>query len=703
MDWIMTKYLLKERHMSKKTTSKTIWLLLFVSCLVVLSVYIVFTRLDYRQMNSALKNILSFASNRIEQCDNLNTNDRVKSLVRLVDKSNELSRVIEVENGLNTQTLEEYCSTQKVDGVFVLDENLNTILEYQNESVAWDDMIGKDSISNIPFSQKEYSIRIRSNEKIYDFAAVPRKDASGIVIVYQEKELLEAISKKEYFENYSFNMDGIVTMIEDGQIVSSSDKNLVSLTVEQIETEYGVVFEKENHFLKVSTIHGKYYGKKYDVNGYTLYIFYPQSQAFKTRSMAIWLSVTLLFVLWVALSFIRMSMEREKERENKLALEKAVEEAQMANAAKTNFLRRMSHDLRTPINGINGMVEISRHYAGDEEKQEECRKKITSASNFLLDLVNNVLDMSKLESGKIVLEEKPVNLNQLIHDTNSVIQVQAVEKGIQFEEHFELKHINVLASPIHIRQIIQNIESNAVKYTQNGGKVETYYREIFVDKNTFLFEFICKDNGMGMSEEFQKKAFEPFTQEFSNGRTTYEGSGLGLSITHELIKYMQGDVKLESKLHEGSQFIIHIPLKIDANRVEQEDEKAKKSDLNGLHILLVEDNEMNMEIAQFLLEKNGANITCAWNGQEAVDAFSKSEVGAFDVILMDIMMPIKDGLEATKEIRKMKRADAKSVVIIAMSANAFQDDIQTSIQTGMNGHLSKPLKEKDLISIVDGR
>ncbi len=697
----MIKYPLKESTMSKRTSFQSIFLSLFVSCLLVLGVYSIFTRYDYRQLDNTLDNTLSFVTTRIKRCENLNTNDRVKSLVRLVDKTNELSRVIKDENELNTQFIQEYCSNQRVDGVFVLDENLNTVLDYQDDSVSWQDMIGVDSISNIPSSNKNYSIRIDQDGKIYDFAAVPRLDDNGVVIAYKEKELLEAIPKEDYFKYFNFKMNGLVVMVENDKIVSSNDTSLLSLTEKEVNKKYGVVFENTKQFIKATTINGKYYGNKYDVDGYTIYILYPQSQVFNIRTMATWLSVILIFILWGVLSMIRISMEREKERENKLELQEAVKEAQMANAAKTNFLRRMSHDLRTPINGINGMVEISRHYAGNEEKQEECRQKISSASSFLLDLVNNVLDMSKLESGTILLEEKSVNLKQLIQDTNSVIQVQAIEKGIQFEEHFELKHSHVLASPIHIRQIIQNIESNAIKYTHNGGKVEAYYKEILIDQNTIQFEFICKDNGIGMSEEFQKKAFEPFTQEFNDARTSYEGSGLGLSITHELIKYMNGDVTLQSELNQGSQFIIHIPLKIDTSVVEEElNDKKVKTDLSGIQILLVEDNEMNMEIAQFLLEKNGAKITCAWNGQEAVDTFLKSGVGTFDVILMDIMMPIKDGLQATKEIRSMDRSDAKSVVILAMSANAFQDDIQTSLKAGMNGHLSKPLKEDDLFSMI---
>lgn len=701
MAWTMIKYQLKGKYMSSKTTSKTIWLVLFVSCLIILGVYTVFTNYDYHQLKMTLDETLYFVTDRIEQCENLNTNDRVKSLVRLVDKSNELSRLIQAEDGLNMQTLQDYCSNQRLDGVFVLDENLNTILEYQEKSILWNDRIGKDSISNIATSKKEYSIRTENNGKIYDFAAVPRQDALGVVVTYQEKELLEAVSKENYFKNFNFKMDGIVVMSENDTIVSSNDNGLVSLSNAQLNKKYGVVFDKAREFLKVSKVNGKYYGKKYDIEGYTLYILYPQAQVFKARTLSIWLSAVLIVILWGTLSLIRVSMEREKERENKLILEKAVEEAQMANAAKTNFLRRMSHDLRTPINGINGMVEISRHHAGNEEKQEECRQKITSASNFLLDLVNNVLDMSKLESGKIQLEQKQMDLIQLIQDTNSVIQIQANEKGIQFKEQFEIKHRHVLGSPLHIRQIIQNIESNAIKYTQEGGKVEVFYEEKRVDKNHILFEFTCIDNGIGMSKEFQEKAFEPFTQEFSDARTSYEGSGLGLSISYELIKQMDGQIQMDSELHEGTRFRIQIPLRLDTSYAKKsEDSKNVQTDLNGSHILLVEDNEMNMEIAQFLLEKNGAWVTCAWNGQEAVDIFEKSEIGTFDIILMDIMMPVKNGLEAAKEIRKMKRRDAKKVLILAMSANAFQDDIQTSIQAGMNGHLSKPLDESKLLSVL---
>lgn len=395
--------------------------------------------------------------------------------------------------------------------------------------------------------------------------------------------------------------------------------------------------------------------------------------------------------------------EKQHELEVQHKLEKTAEDARRANAAKTDFLRRMSHDIRTPINGIQGMVEISRHYAGDEAKQEECRKKILNASGFLLELVNNVLDMNKLESGEIQLEEVSFDLRELVQETNTVIEIQAGEHGVALHDHgVEAEHTRLIGSPVHLRQVMQNIESNAVKYTPEGGTVDVSWHEIDAENGVATLEFVCADTGIGMSAEFQKHAFEPFAQEDANARTAYSGTGLGLAITHELVERMGGTLRFESERGKGTTFTIQLPLRIDAAACvpHADGQETNAGSVQGANVLLVEDNDLNMEITQFMLESSGVHVTQAWNGKEAVETFAASAPGSFDVILMDVMMPVMGGLEAARRIRTMDRPDAATVPIFAMTANAFQDDIQRSREAGMNEHLTKPLDAKELIAAI---
>lgn len=395
--------------------------------------------------------------------------------------------------------------------------------------------------------------------------------------------------------------------------------------------------------------------------------------------------------------------DKTKELEYKRQLIESTHQAKRANSAKTDFLRRMSHDIRTPINGIRGMLQIASRTPYDYQKQAECHEKIWKASGFLLDLVNSVLDMSKLESGEIKLEEKPFSLKELDDNLSSVSAIQAEEAGIHFvSTGVDSEHINLIGSEVHFRQIAQNLITNAIRYNKDGGYVKTGFREIMSNKDGVLIEFTCEDNGKGMTEEFQKHAYEPFSQETEKARTAYSGTGLGLSIAKKLVEFMDGNIKLESKLGKGTKFTVTIPFIIDYNKEKENHTVSEPTNysIEGVHILLVEDNEMNMEIADFLLSEQGAVITKAWNGLEATDLFENSMPGEFDIILTDIMMPVMGGLEEAQYIRSLARDDAAIIPIVAMTANAFQDDIDRSLEAGMNAHVSKPLDINKLVEII---
>ena len=384
-------------------------------------------------------------------------------------------------------------------------------------------------------------------------------------------------------------------------------------------------------------------------------------------------------------SNVTEEIKKEKEQQQQL---------KVANEAKDSFLRRMSHDIRTPINGIQGVIQIAEHHSDDLEIQKRALKKVKNASSYLLDLLNNILDMGKLESSQVKLEHKPFHLLDVLHKLNDIVKTQCQENGITYHVgNNKIAHTYLIGSPIHVQRILMNLASNAVKYNKANGDIFVDVKEVETTDDTVTMEFSIRDTGIGMSEEYQKHVFEPFTQEHASARTTYAGTGLGMTITKELVEKMGGTITMESKQGEGTLFTVRLPFAIDHDKEEPKELTAAENEsLKGVNVLLVEDNELNMEIAEFMLKEKEAVVTKAWNGKEALDIFSASQPGQFDLILMDIMMPVMGGWEAARKIRALSRPDAKTIPIIAMSANAFQDDIDHSLRVGMNGHVTKPIQ-----------
>ena len=383
----------------------------------------------------------------------------------------------------------------------------------------------------------------------------------------------------------------------------------------------------------------------------------------------------------------------------------AEKKAKKANSAKTDFLRHMSHDIRTPLNGIIGMINISERYYGDKERLYECKAKVMQSMDYLQSLLNNVLDIGRVESGTLQLEHKPFDLIAMLAKQISIVETNAKEYGISFEGGASMStfhHRYFIGSEEYLNRLLMNLAGNAVKYNRSGGKVILYFNEISSDDKTAVFEFVCSDTGLGMSKEFQKHAFESYAREGKETTNGYSGAGLGLSIVKDIVDRMNGTIKLESKENVGTTFTVTIPLEIDHNAEKEQQKKVEKPDLSGKSVLLVEDNELNLEIAKMLLEDEKMVVTTAENGEEAVDIVSQSVPGRFDFIFMDIMMPVMDGLEAARQIRTLNRKDTKEIPIIAMTANAFQDDVRECIDAGMNAHIAKPIDiEKVKMTIFD--
>lgn len=370
-------------------------------------------------------------------------------------------------------------------------------------------------------------------------------------------------------------------------------------------------------------------------------------------------------------------------------------DAHRANLSKTAFLQRMSHDIRTPLNGIVGMIHIAEKHNNDVVKLQECRQKILQSTDYLQNLINNVLDISKLESGSLVLEHKSFDLAELLSNNLTVVAMSAYENGVRFEGGVDastIRHRHLIGSPVHLSRILMNLSSNAIKYNHFHGTVNVHCEELSDDGDTAVFQFVCSDTGLGMSEEFQKHAFDAFAQEGKRSTTTFSGSGLGLSIVRDIVELMGGTIELESAENIGSTFTVPFEIEHLAEKNDpQKDNCPQSMNLSGKRVLLVEDNAINMEIAHAILEEEHLDIAEARNGKEALEIFRNSKTGEYDFIIMDVMMPVMDGLEATKAIRELEREDAKKIPIIAMTANAFEEDRKACLDAGMDEHIGKPI------------
>lgn len=395
---------------------------------------------------------------------------------------------------------------------------------------------------------------------------------------------------------------------------------------------------------------------------------------------------------------------KQKELAYQQELVKAVESANQANTAKTDFLNRMSHDIRTPLNGILGMLDIAQKNETNPKALLECHEKMRTAAFHLKALVNDVLDMQRMETDRFFLEQIPFDIREILDNCWSMLEAQASRLDITLEKikPGSLKYPYLIGSPLHIRQIFMNLLSNAIKYNKPGGSISVHAKIIRQVHQNVIYKFIISDTGIGISPEFQKHIFEPFAQEDTGARTIYKGTGLGMAIVHRLVQEMGGTIQLKSEKNVGSTFTLILPFTIDEHQPSASAETATDTpaDLTDLHILVVEDNELNLEIAVFSLEAAGLNVSTAINGLEAVRLFEKSKPYEYDIILMDIMMPVMNGLDAAKAIRGLSRPDATTVPIIALSANAFAEDIQKSKNAGINEHLAKPLEMDKVLKVI---
>ena len=653
-----------------------------------------------------------------------NESSESKSLLRAIESARQMSTNIdmEIENGghLSQEFLKENLQTLWVDGILVLDAVGKTDCEYSMDESLTGEItayLQKDIIMDFAgYEERSYSERFTREDGSYiDIAACARKDAPGIVAIYYytppEFARNYTLTIQGLLNGYSIQKDGTIIVADEGIVVASNDESLLG----QNTADNEVIQAMKRHTDSQHIYHLKNegigcYGIMLKQRDYYIYAYLPDTEVFHNLPLSV-ISVIFLYFLMFSIfwfwtyrtNLAHRKQEQEKDEKYKEELLIAAKKAEAANEAKTEFLQRMSHDIRTPINGICGMVHMADYYADDMEKQTEYRTKVKEASNLLLELVNEILDMSKLESGEIVLEEIPFNLSSISREVLAVIEQMAAEQNIRIVwEKKEITHRDFIGSPGYVKRVMMNILSNAVKYNRENGHIYISCMEIPAGQpGMTTMEFVCRDTGIGMTEEFQKHIFEPFAQEHTGSRTKFAGTGLGMPIAKNLVEKMGGAITFESEEGTGTTFVIRVPFKIDMNADKREKQKdVSEKSIKGLHILLAEDNELNMEIAEFMLQNEGAEVTKAWNGQEAVELFRKSKPGEFDVILMDIMMPVMNGYEATKKIRSLDREDAKMIPIIAMTANAFTEDRLRAKEAGMDEHIAKPVDGKLLINII---
>ena len=664
---------------------------------------------------------MEYIKDQYSMYNSFNEAVEARSLVRMVEKVQQTARNFKTDKqALEKEYLKQYAREQRLTGIIVLNDKNKQIAQYHT-GPKFKKVLGyvmeKETLRDVKnYPQKSYMARIElKNGGYIDLASYGRKDAKGTVIGYQYVKTEYAKNNNLTIQNvlagYKRENDGTIVITNGNDIIASNDEKLIDTKVQ----EDSIINEirqsvKVGQFAIIRNGIKQYFTSLDKGRNYYIYVYAEDRNLVKTLTSNIGIAVILYGIFVAILMTIKARsnqqyerIQKQREEEYKRELEKSAKEAKKANIAKTEFLQRMSHDIRTPINGIRGMVNMADHYADDMEKQTEYRTKVKEASNLLLELVNDVLDMSKLESGEVVLEESPFNLSSIFREVFNVIEQMAAEQNIRIVwEKKEIIHRDLIGSPMYVKRVMMNILSNAVKYNRENGQIYISCREIPSEQPEMtIMEFVCRDTGIGMTDEFQKHIFEPFAQEHTGSRTKFTGTGLGMPITKKLVEKMGGTVTFESEKGVGTTFVIRVPFKIDldADKREEQTDASEKS-IKGLHILLAEDNELNMEITEFVLQNEGADLTKSWDGQEAVELFRNSEPGEFDVILMDIMMPVMDGYEAAKMIRSLDREDAKEIPIIAMTANAFTEDRIKAKEAGMDEHVAKPVDVELLIKVI---
>ena len=847
------------KQMQKKRFDKNACLLVLILIFFGILTFLLLTASDNNKLNNTLNETFDFVKTRIERYEIYNTNDQVKSLVRLMDKTTELSRVIAQEGNLSEEMLDEYAREQRLTGILVLDQDQKVAEQTAKDGDAmplWQKLIECDYVHDIAdHPEKTYTTRLRNEGKLYDFAAVARQDAAGILIAYAQKEEVNELNgdltMASLFSDFPFEMNGSVVICDDNKIVSTNKRELTSRSVEASKRLYENKFQADvNGIVCLHSKNGTWYGRQKKIKDYDAYIFFPKYQVYITRNTVCVVYVLLALLLFslyrvsrsrtekrsilqdqkrlrvinalghayssislvnikteeieivkasknmkpdqeghmlskahqeelirqviaepfqeayrefidmstVAkrlekremLSFIAQTADERwltmiivpqgydkngklctvlvanrdatEEKEREIAQDKnlrnALAAAEHANRAKTAFLSNMSHDIRTPMNAIIGFTALATAHIDNTELVLDYLKKIRTSGQHLLSLINDVLDMSRIESGSVEIEYAAVHLPDILNDLKTIIQGSSYSRQQKLSiDTQDILHEDIITDKLRLTQVLLNISSNAVKFTPVGGRISICVSEKPCNKDGFTTViFRVKDNGSGMSPEFRKHVFDSFSREHTVTENGIGGTGLGMAIAKNIVDMMGGTIQVESEVGKGTEFTVAFECKIAGAAVKQEPapepgdliksenqkpQTESKRSYKGKKALLVEDNELNREIATAILEEIGLEVDIAEDGTDAVNMMSSAESRKYDLIFMDIQMPKMDGYTATREIRTLDDPKCANIPIIAMTANAFEEDRKKAIKAGMNGHIAKPISADAILENLD--
>ena len=682
-------------------------------------------RADIQNCEQRLTGVMEFIKAQSADYTKYNDTAVAKSLVR------EAAAVHALEGlslGCDEAALLEYARTLWLTGVSVLNAQGELVCEYTENGTGYAQLQSgikmEPILSVIDYPQKTYVKRVElGGGNFVNVAVHSCADGTGVVLAYRyipaEFSQKSVLSIQTLLDGYEISSTGTLLVAEDNRVAASNDPTLIGMNI--FESERLMSIRRSGHADKLIRVYApkgieQCYGIYSHGRDYYLYAYVPARQVYTLTVMNLVITLVMYILILALVQVFRWNsakdffmhqehseQEYRKSLEQKnVALQLAVQRETKANLAKREFLFNMSHDIRTPMNAIIGFTALAQTHIDDRGQVEDYLKKISVSSQHLLSLINDVLDMSRIESGKVTLEAKPVHLPELVHELRDIVQAVVSEKGLSLTlDTVGVENEDVIADPLRLEQILINVLANAVKFTPDGGQISLW----IVQKDTAPagyadFEFHIKDNGIGMSEEFQKHIFEQFARERTSTVSKIQGTGLGMAITKSLVDMMGGRITVKSEQGKGSEFTISLRFPIGEAKTEQTPPAAKASAFTGKKLLVVEDNELNLEIASTLLKEAGFEVDTAENGKVAVEKVEAASADRYDLILMDIQMPEMDGYEATRRIRALPDTKKAALPIVAMTANAFEDDRKNALRAGMNGHIAKPLDIQKLFQVL---
>ena len=689
------------------------------------AVFALSRRADMQNCEQRLTGVMEFIKAQSADYTKYNDTAVAKSLVR---EAAAISALEDLSLDCDEAALSEYARMLWLTGISVLDAQGDLVCEYTENGTGYAQLQSgiklEPILSVIDYPQKTYVKRVElGGDNFVNVAVHSCADGTGVVLAYRyipaEFSEKSVLSIQDLLDGYEVSSTGTLLVAEDNQVAASNDPTLIGMNI--FENERLMSIRRSGHADKLIRVYApkgieQCYGMYSHGQDYYLYAYVPARQVYTLTVMNLVITLVMYILILALVQVFRWNSARDffiqqehseqeyrKSLEQKnIALQLAVQRETKANLAKREFLFNMSHDIRTPMNAIIGFTALAQTHIDDRGQVEDYLKKISVSSQHLLSLINDVLDMSRIESGKVTLEAKPVHLPELVHELRDIVQAVVSEKDLSLTlDTVGVENEDVIADPLRLEQILINVLANAVKFTPDGGQISLW----IVQKDTAPagyadFEFHIKDNGIGMSEEFQKHIFEQFARERTSTVSKIQGTGLGMAITKSLVDMMGGRITVKSEQGKGSEFTISLRFPIGEAKTGQTPPAAKASASAGKKLLVVEDNELNLEIASTLLKEAGFAVDTAENGKIAVEKVEAASADRYDLILMDIQMPEMDGYEATRRIRALPDTKKAALPIVAMTANAFEDDRKNALRAGMNGHIAKPLDIQKLFQVL---